>query len=301
MGGGTTSASAASASASSTAGAAPLLMSLIDEREFGRAVTGTLRLVHSGCLNAPESSPSLPLASDADASTNDASRFLTALQSGNIAQTGRYDGSKLLPRVFLHPSASEAFEDSISGPPGGGFPAAATAVPTSPATAVRFHPHPAVPAVFLAGFADGSVAVYSTDHSLPLASWTFGGAGASGLGGGAPVTFVSWLLHRPAAFLAVDAQGTCGVWDLGASTSGPVHVASLAAGADKALAGSGAGGRMFAAAFSTGGHALEPANVSVVAALSPDRVSVLTLSPSFCVPDSSGEAERMAGVLARLR
>jgi hypothetical protein len=175
--------------------------------------------------------------------------------------------------------------------------------------------------VFAAGFSDGSVALYSTRHSAPLAHWTF--SLAADLRPGSPVVLLQWLRRRPGVLVALDASGTCAVFDLSVSTSSPVFVADMAAAAESADVASVHAGAGKAAglprerpvvlsASCTGGGPLEPAAdcASVLAVLGPESSAgdaglagtlvALTLNAAFCVP-REGEREEFVAIIGGLR
>lgn len=133
-------------------------------------------------------------------------------------------GARPVPGAFsLAPSAAAAAEEAA--------PPAAPSSLSAAVTSVAFHP--SAPALFLAGFEDGSVALFTTGHALPLAAW---GAPWQQRGRApdktaisnptdarqravTPVVRVAWVPGRQSAFVAVDADGWLGAWDLLTSTA----------------------------------------------------------------------------------
>lgn len=83
--------------------------------------------------------------------------------------------------------------------------------------------HPSAPSLFLAGFADGRVALFVSSHALPLVSWgapwRAPAAAEARQRSVVPVVRVAWVPGRQSAFVAVDADGWLGAWDLLTSTA----------------------------------------------------------------------------------
>eukprot|EP00048_Salpingoeca_helianthica_P008152 m.119408 g.119408 ORF g.119408 m.119408 type:complete len:877 (+) comp14526_c6_seq2:109-2739(+) len=80
--------------------------------------------------------------------------------------------------------------------------------PRSPCHALAFAPFS--PTHFLAGYGDGSIALFSVDFEHPLVMWSDACSGAR-------VTWLSWSLTRPCLFFALDSQSRIYAWDLGLS------------------------------------------------------------------------------------
>lgn len=70
---------------------------------------------------------------------------------------------------------------------------------------------------FLAGYADGSIALFSVDFEHPLVMWADACPGAR-------TTWVGWSPHRPCVFFVLDSQSRIYVWDVALSPSGPTLV-----------------------------------------------------------------------------
>ncbi|CAG9461640.1 unnamed protein product [Pedinophyceae sp. YPF-701] len=146
---------------------------------------------------------------------------LAALDGARVA-VGGIGGSVVPPREFVAverwlaakvggANATAAFgEDACE------VPAAAAAAAAAGATdCTSLHASPFLRGHFVAGFSDGSIAVFSRQRALPL---------LIAAGGGAAVVSVRWSPCRPAQLLSLDAESTLCLWDLRQSRTRPVTV-----------------------------------------------------------------------------
>jgi hypothetical protein len=197
-------------------------------------------------------------------------------------------GDRCIPGTF-------GLSDDVLGPPPN--PPSGSDALLSPASArasaalcVAFHPF--VPTLFLAGFDDGRIALFTTTHALPLLVWLAPWTRAALKSGGesarprqrsiVPVSHVAWVPGRPAAFVAVDADGWLGAWDLLASTVSAQSSIWL-------LAASGSGGSPDAE-----GSRVASVDVRGATALAQTAVTVLVTSPTMGVVEAALHAEFVA-------
>lgn len=313
--------SASAGGGAQSAGVSISMAGLVDETDFGRGVTGTLKMVKTTSVTAARASlQSQPRANkqngggsstigpstcDMDASPSGLSQFLVSSVDGCVAHVSRYaaEGDKLVPATFASPSGWTTQPPTLPS-------STSNEGASSACSAVRYHP--SIAGVFAAGFGDGSVAIYSTAHSSPLASWTTpapsslhnsnssnaGGlqAAASASESGSVVT-LTWLSQRPCVFIVVTSRGICAVWDLSISTVGPVFSApilSLPSPAQQQVT-QPPQDESIVSASCVGGTADEPSNVSVIAVTSADRAVTLSLSPAFCVPRKNRTSTSISG------
>lgn len=68
--------------------------------------------------------------------------------------------------------------------------------------------HPFINEIFMAGYENGSIALFSLNSDLPLLKWELPAA----------VKTLAWSPNRPAVFIALDFTGQIYVWDLLEST-----------------------------------------------------------------------------------
>jgi hypothetical protein len=255
------------ADAAGAGGSAPSslsLASLVESTSFGRASTGALCFVPAGSASLAEAAaaaggttaPAAPAATrgvgprvnDADADPAEGGRLVLATLHGDFRPLAR-DGSRCAPAAY----------------------SPATLVPLGAASAVRHHPRLAQ--LLVAGFEDGSVALFLGRHALPRALWhapwtprgNGGGSAPSAAapaGRGARVVLLSWLEARAGAFVALDAQGCLAFWDLALSTEGPLGLANLT-GVGEGGEGGALSEGVVAASCAGGGCALAAGPLSV--------------------------------------
>ena len=228
---------------------ASTLVALIDERDYGRGITGTLRMIKSSLI-IPENifNPSndnikqgntsntlvatkntLPLCLDCD-TNSDATKFIFALQNGylRIINYNNTYNDKLLPSIYYPPSI---YDDHILNlypnqhiPPGDG-PLLNNKNNVNPilypstgiiATVVKFHSHPLLHDIFIVGFSNGSISLYSIKHAYPLTTWTLPNISNSTnkLSNSSAIIYLSWLQYRPSIVVCLNAVGQLTIWDL---------------------------------------------------------------------------------------
>lgn len=73
---------------------------------------------------------------------------------------------------------------------------------------------PWLPEVFVAGFGDGSIALYSTKSAWPLTRMQLVGSGEAGSAGAEMITSLAWSATRPGVFSGVDASSNVFLFDL---------------------------------------------------------------------------------------
>lgn len=202
-------------------------------------------------------------------------------------------------------------------------------LPPPAATAVSFHP--LLSQYALAGYENGSVALFSTAHAAPLkvwaAPWASSAADANKAAGAsrqqqrhqqhqqqACVIRLLWIPSRPCCFIAVDEQACVAVFDLLVNTTAPLIVQTMSPGWGAAAAGGaihggddgggrkgpggGGGAVVVAAAELIGGTPLAPRSLSLCVTFAGGGVSaLLPFERSFLVT-RQGEAQRAREIIA---
>ncbi|KAJ3091363.1 hypothetical protein HK102_000821 [Quaeritorhiza haematococci] len=163
------------------------------EFDYGMAIGSKVRLVHTKgvSLSNPDRFSHVKEVTATDARVVMGQRLLIGTHNGYVLQESRF-GDRVFPR-FFHTGKSK---DSAN-------PVKSLAVS---ATGGNF---------FLAGFMDGSVALFSLKKDLPLSTWDVPTTTAS-------IDFVAWSVKRPAVFFAVDSRSMVYVWDLLKSDKAPI-------------------------------------------------------------------------------
>jgi len=184
-----------------------------------------------------------PSVCDVEFCPTEPARYLVGTVSGRIVQGNRF-GGRLGVRTFEAPEGCEG----------------------SPCTTLHFSPWDT--AYFLAGFENGTVALYKTAASPPIKAWERVCAGA---------VRVRWSAQRPAVFFVLDREQVLQAWDLLADDAAPV-VEQASKGAS-----------VFAASEAS---LVQSHRSSVALATADGAVAVHVLSPalSTAAPD---EAERL--------
>ncbi|KAI8588723.1 hypothetical protein BDZ88DRAFT_420885 [Geranomyces variabilis] len=168
------------------------------EMDFGMAIGGRIKLIRSTTVQASTAkrkhAPPVAIGVlDCKFHPADIDRFLIATDKGTILNESRFR-SRCHPRAFL-PTDNES-----------------TTI-IDPATCIDFNPHNG--AVFLAGYASGTVRLFITSEATSKVAWE-----ASKV----PITLVRWSPQRAAVFYALDAQGVLRVWDLSESEADAAHI-----------------------------------------------------------------------------
>ena len=144
----------------------------------------------------------------------DGNDFVAAADSGTLLRGAQY-GAPPPPRAYgpalAAGAASEGQDSSVFG--------------MGDATVLAFSP--SMPSLFIAGCADGRVALHSLHASSPLSEW-------HNLTNGSPVAGVAWVPTRPAAFVVLGVDGVLHVLSLVDDPIAPIlseRVASTSAAA----------------------------------------------------------------------
>ncbi|KAJ3161303.1 WD repeat-containing protein 60 [Geranomyces michiganensis] len=169
------------------------------EIDFGMAIGSRIRLIRSTTVQAStakrKSAPPIAIGVlDCKFHPADIDRFLLATDSGAILNESRFRG-RCHPRAF-NPSDNETKMALLDA-----------------ATCIDFCPHNG--AVFLAGYASGTVRLFVTSESTSKVAWE-----ASKF----PITLVKWSPQRAAVFYVLDAGGVLRVWDLSESEADAAHI-----------------------------------------------------------------------------
>ncbi|KAJ3182362.1 WD repeat-containing protein 60 [Geranomyces variabilis] len=168
------------------------------EMDFGMAMGSRIKLIRSTTVQASTAkrkhAPPVAIGVlDCKFHPADIDRFLIATDTGTILNESRFR-SRCHPRAFL-PSDNES-----------------TTI-LDAATCIDFNPHNG--AVFLAGYASGTVRLFITSEATSRVAWE---ASKS------PITLVRWSPQRAAVFYVLDARGVLRVWDLSESEADAAHI-----------------------------------------------------------------------------